>query len=434
MRPGPALALVGLALVTSQASAADTGTLSGKLTDGKPPAAAGRAVVRAINASDGRIAGATEAGPSGAWKLALDPGRYVLTAAVVQTGKPVVSAIAPLQTVRSGRTTKAPISLKRTKTPKAKKKKRKARKGARAAATMTAPVGVRAFTGSGPNAQLGRGLAEMVITELTTARSGDCEADQVELIRRQDILKEIALANSNLVAPGSRIPAGHLVDPTYVVQGTVDTTSTTTSWDLQIVDAQGNSIGGDSGTANGLDILDAAEGIAQRLLDQLCGSDYQVLVNIQATIVIAPYSGIGTMTADVPVKDVSGAKPPTLWQGQAPAVFSALSYGGVPGCDVLAGPHGGTIKVEIRKSATPGQIEVQWGGPINDATTLVCPNAPPIPNGVPPIEPLLGTKPGFLILPESGGTQSVSGGAGTAGGAWSNSGTVTVIRVPKGTV
>ena len=428
MRAAPLLALAGLALVAPPAVAAP-GSLSGKLTDGKTPSAAtGRAFVRAIDVRTGRVAEAAQVGSGGAWKLAVDPGWYVLTASVVRADKPLVSAIAPVERVRSGRTTRTAVSLKRTKTPPAKKRKRR-RSGARAAATQTAPVGVRAFTGTGPNPQLGRGLAEMLSSELTNTSSGDCEAQQVEVMRRSDILRELALANSGLVAPGSRIPAGNLIDPAYYIQGTVDTTATTTSWSLEIVDAStGKAVGGDSGTANGADIFDAPAEIAQRLLDQLCGGDYQVTIEINAQILIPPYTGFGLMTATVPVKPATGT-PPTLRMGQANVVIGALSYGGVPGCDVVPGPHTGYAKVEIKPSSTPGQIEVTWGGETQQSTNLICPGAQ-ITNGVPPIQPFQGTVPTVLILPAAGGTQSVGGGLG----AWVNNGTVTVTRFPHGTL
>src|SRR3954465_12280204 len=215
--------------LTAPAAAAGPGTLSGKLADGKlPPAAKGRAYVSAIHLPDGQIEGATAAGRSGAWKLALGPGSYVITASVVSLDKKVVAAIAPVETVRKGHTTRTRVSLKRTKTPRA---KRVRRRGARAAATPSAPVGVLGFTGTGPNAQLGPGLAQMLTTELTNTSSGNCDPTVVEMMRRADVLREIALAKSALTAPSSRIPAGNLIEPTYLIRGTVNTTATTTSWD-----------------------------------------------------------------------------------------------------------------------------------------------------------------------------------------------------------
>jgi hypothetical protein len=381
--------------------------------------------------TDGRVLAATAVPRSGGWKLSLDPGYYVLSASTVTSTK-TVDAIAPVQRVRDGRTTRTTVSLKRTKTPRATKKKKKKRRSARSAATPSAAVGVRPFTGSDPN--LGRGIANMVIGELTNARSGDCTATVVEVEHRGDILKEIALGNSGAVAPGSRIPSGNLIDPAVYVQGTVNNTGSTTTWDLEIVDAAtGASIGGASGTANGTDIFDAPAGIAQRLLDQICGPDYQVTIEINAMVVANSYVGTGLMTAVVPVRAQQGPGVPTTWTGRENVVFGALSYGGVPQCSVIPDPHTGYARVEIHRSTAPDTIEVTWGGETFAGTQLVCPEVT-IPNGVPPIQPYQGTGPTLLFFPASGGSQQVAGGLGGAGAGWTNTGTVTVTRLPHGTL
>ena len=421
---------VWLAIFTPSAFA-DTGTLSGKLAGGKlPSATAGRAVIRAIRVTDGRVMSAASVPRSGAWKLSLDPGYYVLSASTVTSGK-TVDAIAPVQRVRGSRTTRTTVSLKRTKTPRAKKKKKR-RRSARSAATQSAAIGVRPFTGS--DSDLGRGIANMVIEELANAQSGDCSATVVEVEHRADIDREIALANSGLVDPSSRVPSGHLIDPAVYVQGTVQHDGANTSWDLEIVDAAtGNSIGGDSGTAAGTDIFSAPAGIAQRLLDQICGPDYQVTIQINALVTVESYVGTAVMTAIVPARPQAGPGVPTTWTGRENVVFNGLSYGGVPGCNVLPDPHTGYARVEIHRGTTPDTIEVTWGGETFAGTQLMCPGAT-IPNGVPPIQPYQGTVPTLLILPASGGSQSVAGGLGSGGAGWTNSGTVTVTRFPHGTL
>jgi hypothetical protein len=424
-------AVSGCWLILAPPASAGPGTLSGRLADGKlPSAATGRAYVRAIRAQDGEVLAGASATRSGAWTLKLDPGYYVLAASVVRTDKAGVSAIAPVERVRSGRTTRTTVSLKRTKTPRPKR----LRRGARAASTHSAAVGVRAFSGTGPNAQLGRGLAEMLIGDLTAASSGDCEPTVVEVIHRADILREIALANSQAADPRARIPAGNLIDPAFYIQGTVTTTATSAAWTIEVVDAAtGTAIGGDSGSADGAAIFDASAGIAQRLSDLLCGSDYRVTVQVNGLITVPPYAGSGIAFADVPVRAVAGtAGPPTSWMGQTDVVFSGLQYGGVPDCVVSPGSHTGYVKVEIKKSTAPDLIEVTWGGETFTFTNLVCPGAS-IPNGVPPIMPFQQTLPTTFILPAAGGTQQVSGALGSAGGGWTNTGTVMVTRVPKGT-
>lgn len=424
--------LAACVLIFAPAAIADTGTLSGKLTDGKLPSASkGRSYVRAIRVPDGQVMGGTVASRTGAWKLELEPGAYVLTASVVTRAKSL-DAMAPVQRVREGRTTRTRVSLKRKRAPAVKKRQRKS---ARAAA-QSAAIGIAPFTATGPNPQLGKGLADMLITAMSGAHAGDCDALVVEVEHRADLLREIALSNSHLADPSTRLRTDQLIDPAVMVRGSVATTATSATWTLEIVDqATGNVIGGDSGTADGADIFDAPTDMAQRLLDQICGADYQVTIEINAMVVVESYVGTGLMTAVVPVRaQRQGPGPPTKWSGQESVVFGALSYGGVRGCSVVPDPHTGVAHVEINRSSTPDMIELIWGAETFTGTQLLCPGAPPIPNGVPPIQPFQGTAPTLLILPASGGSQSVAGGLGSGGAGWTNSGTVTVTRLPHGTL
>jgi hypothetical protein len=428
MRGLPAVALSALALAAPPASA-DPGTLSGRITDGTLPAAGrGQATLRAVRLTDGEVVAATDAGRSGAWTLKLEPGNYVLATSVVRVDKVPVSAITAVQRVRGGRTTRTNASLKRTKTPPA---RRKPRKSARAASMPTPAVAVTRFSATGPNSQAGRGLSQMLQTELVNSHSGDCEPTVVEWEHRGDLQDEIDLANSTIADPSSRIPRGHFIDPAVFVRGSVATTSSSTSWSIQLVDAHtGNVLGEDTGTAAGAAIFDAPADIAQRLADQLCGGDYKVEVRINATVLAPPYVGDGLATAEVFARSISGTTPPTLWMGQGPVTFQGLQYGGVPECAVVAGAHLGYAKVEINP-LPPDMIEVTWGGETDGQTTVICPDAPPIPLGVPPIMPFMGTYPTLLVLPAAGGTQNVSGGL-AGGAAWTNSGTITVTRIPRG--
>ena len=430
MRASSALAVGLLALAAPPASAAP-GTLGGRLSDGALPAAAtGRASLRAVRLTDGALVAARRVGRTGAWSLRLPTGYYVLAATVVRIDKPVVSAISPVQRVRSGRTTRTSVSLRRTKTPR--KRRRVARRRAGAAATPSPTVAVQRFTATGPHPQLGRGLADMVQGELVNARSGDCEPTVLEWEHRADLQREIALSNSTIADPSARIPSGRLIDPAVFVRGSVTTTSSSTAWSIRLVDARtGDVLGEDTGTAAGAAIFDAPADIAQRLTDQLCGGDYHVSVRINAAITVPPYSGTAVVTAEVPVVGVSGTTPPTAWLGQADVAFLGLQYGGVPDCVVVPGAHSGYVRVEI-KPLPPDMIQVTWGGETNASTTVVCAGHS-IPNGVPPIMPFQMTLPTLLILPSAGGTQSVAGSLGAPGGAWINSGTVTVTRVPRGT-
>lgn len=422
----------GFLLALPQSADAKTGTLSGRVTDGKLPAASnGRTEVRAIHLPDGVLAGTAKPSRDGAWTLpGLNTGWYVLITSVARRDKRGTSAIAPATRLRPGRTTRMKLSLKRTRTPRAKRSPRR-RRSARAATIPTAPVAVELFTGTGPHADLGPALARMVMSDLAATRSGDCEPLQVEWEHRADLLREIALANSGLTDPRSRIPTGQMIDPAYFVRGSVATTATTATWTLDVVDAEtGNSIGTETGSAALTDIFDSPAAIAQGIADKLCGTDYRVNISINAMITIPPYAGTGIAIADVPLRAISGTMPPTEWLGQADLAQSALVYSGLDPCVITPGVHAGFVKVGI-KARPPDMIEVTWGGDTAANQTIVsCPDAPPVPGPL-PIMPVLGTQPTFIVLPAGGGTQNLSGGLGAPGGGWINSGVLTVTPVAR---
>jgi hypothetical protein len=427
------LATVAAQLVlTAPSPAATPGTLGGRFSDGKlPPPAVGRAYVRAVRVPDGTVVGGTVAGPTGSWTLGLDPGKYVVLASVVRDdGKPVVSALTPIQAVRSGKTTKTTVSLKRKKTPRPTKKRRK-RRAAHSAAVTLVPVALKNFSGSGPNSQLGHGLTDMLITELSNMNTGDCRPQVIEWERRQDILNEIALSNSKFADPRTRLRTDQLIDPAVFVQGSVETTETSATWNLQLVDAKtGDVLGGDTGTADGLAIFDAPAQIAQRLADQLCAGDYDVQVVITGSVTASSFFGTGIVQADVVANAVPGTSPPASWSGQGPIAFSSVTYGGIPECIVDPGANFGTVKVEIKPASTPGQIEVIWGGESTSTPSLIC-NGIPVPGGALPIMPFQMTMPTIFTLPASGGSVPLYGTLAGGGGGWTNTGTIVVGPLPK---
>jgi hypothetical protein len=152
---------------------------------------------------------------------------------------------------------------------------------ARAAVAQPA-VGVNAFTGSGPNSQLGRGLSDMIVTDLANdAKFKKCGGVVVELTRRDEVLKEQKLCREHpeLFDRSTCGKEGKLTQPTAVVDGTVTTTPDRTTWSIQMKDpATGKVIGGSHGSASGglEDLTRASKTIAEQLVGQTCrvGMDY----------------------------------------------------------------------------------------------------------------------------------------------------------------
>ena len=141
-------------------------------------------------------------------------------------------------------------------------------------------VAVRYFDGSGPNSHMGKGLADMVVTDLValTNNAGapykDCNMAVVEWEKRGEIQKELDLQKSPYVDPATRVEK-NWIDPQYFVEGNVATDSNAIAWSLQVRDAKtGSIVATDDGM--GEDYIKASEGIARRFVEKLCrkGKDY----------------------------------------------------------------------------------------------------------------------------------------------------------------
>ncbi|MBI3393527.1 MAG: hypothetical protein HY039_10110 [Nitrospirae bacterium] len=148
------------------------------------------------------------------------------------------------------------------------------------AALAQPAIGVNAFRGTGPNSQMGKGLADMLVSDLFTNKTFQkCHGTVVEMMKRDLVLKEIKLCREHPSEfDQSRCPSeGMLIDPTAVVDGTVVTTEDSIAWSLQMRDpATGKVIGGSKGSASGDDVFKASEKIAEQLARQACreGMDY----------------------------------------------------------------------------------------------------------------------------------------------------------------
>jgi hypothetical protein len=256
---------------------------------------------------------------------------------------------------------------------------------------------------------------------------GACKQTVVEWRGRAEVLREIELSHSKYFDPSTAIPQGHMIEPRIFVTGSAATTADSMSWQIQLVDAKtGTVIGGDSGEA-GLDsFVDTADGIASRLLDQLCSRSFRVTLQLDATLTARTYFGKGTVTAEVTATstpDPHGV-PPRQWSGSAPLTFANVQYGGMPGCSVSPGTASGSVQVNLKRTAD-GRLEVIWTpSQALGQLTISCPWGSF--TGGTRIEPFLGTAPTTFTLPPDGGTQALNGTLALPGGGWQNEGTMVV--------
>lgn len=139
-------------------------------------------------------------------------------------------------------------------------------------------VAIVPFKGSGPHAHMGKGLADMVITDTVALAPPDCQLVVVEWEKRALVQAEIERQQGPEFDPASRVQPGRMIDPRFFVEGSVGTNEAGITWSLQVRDSKtGRIVSKDDGSAEGDAILtSASDGIARRLIQKLCrqGKDY----------------------------------------------------------------------------------------------------------------------------------------------------------------
>jgi TolB-like protein len=143
-------------------------------------------------------------------------------------------------------------------------------------------VAIVPFKGSGPEAQMGKGLADMVVTDVVQLAPPACKLVVVEWEKRALVEAEIKLQQRPEFDPATRAKPGKLIDPRYFLEGSVGASSSEVGWSLQLRDSKTNRIvARESGQTkrdalSNDDLLKISERIARRVIASLCstGADY----------------------------------------------------------------------------------------------------------------------------------------------------------------
>ena len=220
--------LVAIGLSATPAGAAAPSTVSGKLSPGKvklpKSARKGAAQVIATNVDTLAFGAAAQVGRSGRYKLELPAGKWALRSSVVALGRPFASFPSARIVTRAGKRRSLPLTLKRFKKPRRARRNRAHRTNVNPRDGRSYPgeaFGIERFGVSGGDdiSSLGRGVADMLVTDLMT--NAKCEFTLVEVIRRDLIVGEQAFSQSEYVDPASKVEPGHLIDPEILIRGRV---------------------------------------------------------------------------------------------------------------------------------------------------------------------------------------------------------------------
>ena len=250
-----ATAAVVVAIAGPQVEAASAATIEGRVAAELRPAPGHVSTARAIDISNLTVARRGAVARAGTYALKVPPGVYLVAVDRIGARTAPADGFSRLVRARSGRV--SPPEIRRR--PQARQR--------RGLVDGKPAVAVKAFTGSGPHAYIGRGLANIVVTELAAS---PCIV-VIEWMRRADLLAEIRLQQSKYVDPSTRITP-RLIPPEIFVEGSVATTATSISWNVRLRDIRsGRVIGSVRGSA-GADFFDRAEELGRRLRDLLEGN------------------------------------------------------------------------------------------------------------------------------------------------------------------
>lgn len=228
-------------------------------------------------------------------------------------------------------------------------------------------VAVRTMSVTGPRMELGKGMRDMLVTDLVAEgnrRSAPCRLVVVTWEGdRAARDAEIKLQQGESVDPRSRVATDQTRWPEHFVEGTVATGGGKVGWSLQVREAAtGRVLASDSATIAEDKLLDAPGGIARRIAEALCGrpiQGWEISGRIDEATVRGRVCGQFGAPFSARSPEVAGNWTFTP-QGPTSGDFkySAASVGGAKGAGA------GTYSVVINPDGKSGRIQLKGMGSI----------------------------------------------------------------------
>ena len=336
-----ALSLVAVVVVVGAGAATPAGaatTISGSLGGGKLPAkGAGVASVRAVAVETGVIVGDARL-RSGRFVLHVKSGAYVLLATTTPLrGHAGVDRKVDAIRVASGSSRELRLSLRRRGGHIARKRKARAAAGPSFVSVTYPAVWVQHFAVSGPDeySVLGKGLADMLISDLGGPIKKKCDGVLVEREHLDVIIAEQKLSQSRYADPSQRIPSGHLIGHNRVVSGTLTITGATATLTVTVT----NTVTGversvtHSGAA-GVGIFDLEKSVVDDVAKLICDP---------------PARYVGPVSGSIPAF-AGGVSGTFAWSGTITLVLDHLGpapSGSPEGQYAFFRPEGGTVHLTL---------------------------------------------------------------------------------------
>ncbi|HEX5922585.1 MAG TPA: CsgG/HfaB family protein [Baekduia sp.] len=333
---GLVVAVVAVAGAATPAEAATT--ISGSLGGGKLPGkGAGVASVRAVAAETGVVAADARV-LSGHFVLHVKSGAYVLLAATTPFhGSAGVDRKVEAIRVAPGTSRKLRLSLRRRGGHAARKRKARAAAGPSFVSVTYPAAWVQHFTVSGPDeySVLGKGLADMLISDLGGPIKKKCDGVLVEREHLDVIIAEQKLSQSRYGDPATRIPSGHLIGHNRVVSGTLTISGATATLTVTVTNTTtGVQRSVTHSGASGAGIFDLEQSVVDDVAKLICDP---------------PARYVGSVSGSTPAF-AGGVSGTFAWSGEISLVLDHLGpapSGSPEGRYAFFRPEGGTIHLTL---------------------------------------------------------------------------------------
>ena len=426
-------ALVALPAAGSQAATPKAGSFAGTLGVKVPKGA--RAELRAISRVDGTVAAARSLPRSGAFKLGLPGGSYLILGTVVpRPGGGPITQVRTAVSLKPGQR-RAKVNIRKTK----KRRKGKARRAHSAyvqelgQVTPTRVAVEMPDLGGNPTGDLGavrRGINDYITTDLVSLGGEKCDLTVIEVDRRADAIKELEFQQSPYVDPSTRVTRNFAISDVEVVGTVNDAPGENAAIDLRVRDRRtGKELARLEKTIPLDKFFESLDTLGSDLVDELCKLHpaYDVTLDVKGDGNFATHSSSGAIKAKLRPHWSAPKRP--VWRDSGPLAWQDVTFTSKTECAYVSPVIPGTTWSVTILDAGNDQIQVTWTLQGPDATTVSVdcpgdPDPPPIPGQ--PGPSLINVTPQSFTLPDAGGTQNLSGVVALGGDGFFNTGTLTV--------
>ena len=428
-----AAVLVAVPAAGSHAATPKAGSFAGTLGVKVPKGA--RAELRAISRADGAVVAVRSLPRSGAFKLGLPAGSYLVLGTVLpRPGGGAPTQVRTAVSLKPGQR-RAKVNIKKTRKVR-RSKPRRARSAFVQELGQVSPTRVAVEMpdlGGSPTGELGaarRGINDYITTDLVSLGGEKCDLAVIEVDRRADVIKELEFQQSPYVDPSTRVTRNFIISDVEVVGTVNDAPGDSAAIAIRVRDRQtGKELAHIDKTFPLSEFFKSLDALGRELVDELCKLHpaYDVTLDVKGEGRFATHSTSGAIKAKLRPHWSAPRRP--VWRDSGPLQWQDLVFSSKTECAYVNPVVPGTTWSVTILDAGEDRIQVTWMLQGPDATTasVDCPgdpDPPPIPGQ--PGPSLINVTPQSFTLPDGGGTQNLSGTVALGGDGFFNTGTLTV--------